>query len=106
MFKFIDKKIIISGSMLLCNIWIKLSNQHLCCLLEDNLGQYTNSSQVTDSIPLFVTQIQCVLFQPFRYTGFVEYITFSGYYIFGWVVATGNVITVNVIIVWQWLNNS
>ena len=33
-FKFIDKKVIISGSMLLCNIWIKLSNQHLCCLLE------------------------------------------------------------------------
>ena len=79
MFKFFDKKIIISGSMLLCNIWIKLSNQHLCCLLEveENLGQYTNSSKVTDSTPLFVTPIQCVLFQPLRYTGFVEYITFS-----------------------------
>ena len=40
-----------------------------------------------------------VLSQPFNYTRFWESISFFGYYIFGWVVSTGNVITENVIIV-------
>ena len=108
MFKFIDKKIIFSGSMLLCNIWIKFYQSTFLLLV----GSGRKFRSIYQQLPSYWfnptlrhTNQMCFVptFPLYRFC-WIYYI--FGYYIFGWVVATVNVITVNVIIVWLWLNNS
>ena len=69
--------------------------------LQENQVQYTNSSELI--LLLYATTYPICFVQALPLYRFCGMYYILGYYIFGWVVPTGNVITENLIIVWQFL---